>query len=203
MTLWGCFHRKTTLLTGVEKSGINWPGAREYGYMAGSPSYGGRCCISQCYQSYVSCSCKVCSSVTSCLPEHGGRKEVQQALRAGEPPSEHQFNLHTHFPTQKCSFAIPHHHCRCLVPLGQKGEVGFSDCVSKMCLAFVAFCLHYPLRSESCAHLRCTRTNTDRRKRLCVAGQWFFSPPHNHFKHHVICGTEVHLLRCRTAELGT
>jgi len=40
----GCSHSTSTLLTGVEKPGENWPGARGYGCMASSPSYAD-CCL--------------------------------------------------------------------------------------------------------------------------------------------------------------
>lgn len=201
----GCFQRKTTLLTGVEKSGINWPGAREYGYMASSPSYRGRCCISQCYQSYVSCSCKVCSTVLPlvCQSTEGERR----CSRRSEQESHHPSTSLTYIHTFRHRNAL----LQFLIAIADawflQGRRGKWDLVtaSQKCVwllqHFVCTTQQCPLRSESCAHLRCTRTNTDRRKRLCVAGQWFFSPPHNHFKHHVICGTEVHLLRCRTAEL--
>ena len=56
---------------------------------------------------------------------------------------------------------------------------------------------------QSAAFTFTVPTVTDWGKHLPVAGQCSFSPPHNHFKHHVICGTEVHLLKCRMAELWT
>lgn len=139
-----CFHRKNTPLTGMEKSGENWPGARECGYMASSPSY-------RCWWLHhnpglvnVSCSCEVCSAVLSlvCWSTEGERRcsghFEQEILWASGWPI---YTL-SYTKTLFCNSASP-----LQMPVSCRAEEGsriYWLCLKNM-VNFLAFCLYYPM----------------------------------------------------------
>lgn len=137
---------KTTPLTSIEKFGEKWPGAREHGYMASSPSCRSWWLHHNPGLVNVSCSCDVCSAVLFLVywSTEGERRCSGHLEQKIHPLYISLAYVHT-FLHKKQSSAILPHHCRCLVPVGQREEVGFTDCVSKAWLNFVAFCLYYQM----------------------------------------------------------
>lgn len=146
MALWEISTEKNTPLTGIEESGKNWAGAREYCYMASSPSYRGWWLRPNSWLVNVSCSCKVCNAALSlvCWSTEGERRGIGDLEQEIHPLGITLAYVHTSL--HKTTFL---QFCLTIAdawfPVGQREEVGFTDWASKIWLTFVAFCLYYPM----------------------------------------------------------